>query len=100
MGWGKDVIFAARNQEKLRMATTLQPRQQRQLESFWNLVSASDVDVQRELFVLLSRKYASHNVEKSSVLPLLQMKGRLKAYGDTLTDKQILREHLEEKYGV
>jgi hypothetical protein len=83
------------------METNLLPKQKRQLESFWELIMTSDVVVQQGLYMMLDRIYGSREESRtSSSLPLLQMQGRLKVHGDESTDRQILQEHLQEKYRV
>ena len=83
------------------MATTLRPTQLVQLQSFWNLIQTTDEDVQKELYVLLQRKYASGDTNKGDETPsFLQLLGVLKGEGDTETDRLMLNEYLEEKYGL
>lgn len=72
-----------------------------QLQSFWNLIQATDEGVQKELYVLLHRKYAEHRNEDSSKRPsFLQMQGILKGKGNEDTDRHMLDEYFAEKYGV
>lgn len=76
-----------------------------QLQSFWNLIQTTDEGVQRELYVLLQRKYArsfsNSDVQLDSQAPsFLQMKGILKGDGNEETDRQMLDDYLQEKYGV
>ncbi|MBR6202963.1 MAG: hypothetical protein IKQ62_08160 [Bacteroidaceae bacterium] len=83
------------------MATRLRPSQQVQLHSFWNLLQTTDEKVQRELYVLLYRKYANKKEGGKTQAPtFLQMQGVLKGQGDEQTDRQMLDEYLQEKYGV
>ena len=82
------------------MATTLRPRQMIQLQSFWNLIQASDESVQKELYVLLQHKYSddSKAVATTDVPSFLQLKGILKGSGSYNTDREMLDEYLAEKY--
>ena len=83
------------------MVTKLLPKQQRQLESFWELLLTSDVAVQKGVYMLLAHKYGGYeDSAETSVYPFLKMQGRLKVHGDEATDKVILQEHLQEKYGA
>lgn len=76
-----------------------------QLQSFWNLIQSTDEGVQKELYVLLQRKYAKSfssagtqpDVQEPS---FLQMKGILKGKGNEETDRQMLDDYLQEKYDV
>lgn len=83
------------------METTLQSNQQLQIQSFWNLIQASDEIVQRGLLRLLNSKYASlkemHRQERSSFFSL---KGALKSKGDVATDKKMIDDYLKEKYDL
>ena len=83
------------------METTLQSSQQLQIQSFWNLIQASDEIVQRGLLRLLNSKYASlkemHRQERSSFFSL---KGALKSKGDVATDKKMIDDYLKEKYDL
>lgn len=83
------------------MATTLQLNQQLQIQSFWNLIQASDESVQRGLFRLLNSKYATlkkiHGQERSLFFSL---KGALKSKGDSATDKKMIDDYLKEKYDL
>ena len=83
------------------MDTVLQSNQQLQIQSFWNLIQASDENVQRGLLRLLSSKYASlkeiHRQERSSFFSL---KGALKSRGDVATDKTMIDDYLKEKYDL
>ena len=83
------------------MATSLRPNQLVQLQSFWNLIQSTDERVQRELYVLLRHKYAEPEKELKIAPPsFLQMKGILKGVGNEDTDRQMLEEYLQDKYGV
>ena len=83
------------------MTTTLLPEKQKQLNAFWNLILASDSEVQEGLFALLAHKYQKQGpVTKAKAMPFLQMRGRLKSHGDANTDRQILEEYLQEKYSI
>ena len=94
-------IFAAESKILKIMATRLGPSQQVQLHSFWNLLQTTDEKVQRELYVLLYRKYANKKEGGETQAPtFLQMQGVLKGQGDEQTDCQMLDEYLQEKYGV
>jgi hypothetical protein len=83
------------------METTLLSSQQLQIQSFWNLIQASDDIVQRELLRLLNSKYASLNEkrqqERSSFFSL---KGALKSKGDVNTDKKMIDDYLKDKYNL
>lgn len=83
------------------METTLQSNQQLQIQSFWNLIQASDEIVQRGLLRLLNSKYSSlkemHRQERSSFFSL---KGALKSKGDVATDKKMIDDYLKEKYDL
>ena len=79
----------------------LRPLQMVQLQSFWNLIQTTDEGVQKELYVLLHQKYAKKNSKTDVQTPsFLQMLGILKGEGNEETDKQMLDEYLQEKYGV
>ncbi len=83
------------------MTGMLQPSQMIQLQSFWNLIQSSDEGVQKELYVLLQRKYAEHaNETKQETPSFLQMQGILKGEGNEATDRQMLDEYLQDKYNV
>ena len=83
------------------MATTFRLNHVIQLQSFWNLIQTTDEDVQRELYVLLDHKYNQKKTGKNPSRPsFLQMKGILKGNGYEKTDKQMMEEYLEEKYGI
>ena len=76
-----------------------------QLQSFWNLIQTTDEGVQKELYVLLQRKYAksfstADTLSEAKAPSFLQMKGILKGEGNDETDQQMLSDYLEEKYGV
>ena len=83
------------------MATALQTKQKMQIQSFWNLIQASDESVQKELLRLLHSKYASleelHQQERSSFFGL---KGALRSKGDAVTDKKLIDDYLKEKYDL
>ena len=83
------------------MATVIQTNQQQQIQSFWNLIQASDEIGQRGLRRLLTSKYASlrdtHRQERSSFFSL---KGALKSKGDAATDKAMIDDYLKEKYDL
>ncbi len=83
------------------MATALGPHQMIQLQSFWNLIQTTDEGVQKELYILLQHKYAQKESQTDVLAPsFLQMQGILKGAGNEETDKQMLDEYLQEKYGV
>ena len=83
------------------MAATLRPAQIVQLQSFWNLLQTTDEGVQKELYVLLQRKYAEHSRSDQSTVPsFLQMQGILKGNGNVETDRKMLDEYLQEKYDI
>ena len=76
-----------------------------QLQSFWNLIQTTDEGVQKELYVLLQRKYANSfsdaDIQSDAQAPsFLQMKGILKGKGNEETDRQMLDGYLQEKYGL
>ena len=76
-----------------------------QLQSFWNLIQTTDEGVQKELYVLLQRKYAkffsSADTQSEAQTPsFFQMKGILKGVGNEESDQLMLNDYLEEKYGV
>ena len=83
------------------MSTVLQTNLQLQIQSFWNLIQASDESVQRGLLRLLNSKYASrkemHREERSSFFSL---KGVLKSKGDADTDQKMIDDYLKEKYDL
>lgn len=83
------------------MDTTLLSNQQLQIQSFWNLIQASDDIVQRGLLRLLNSKYASLNekrqLDRSSFFSL---KGVLKSKGDVDTDKKMIDDYLKDKYDL
>lgn len=83
------------------MSTVLQTNLQLQIQSFWNLIQASDESVQRGLLRLLISKYASrkemHREERSSFFSL---KGALKSKGDADTDQKMIDDYLKEKYDL
>ena len=83
------------------MAATLRPAQIVQPQSFWNLLQTTDEGVQKELYVLLQRKYAEHTHRSPVKVPsFLQLQGILKGNGNVETDRQMLDEYLQEKYGI
>lgn len=72
-----------------------------QLQSFWNLIQTTDEGVQKELYVLLQRKYAKeHNTTVEQSPSFLKMKGILKGKGSEETDHQMLDKYLQDKYGL
>ena len=72
-----------------------------QVQSFWNLIQTTDESVQKELYVLLQHKYSQFgDVLKTDIPSFLQMQGILNGYGDEATDRQMLDEYFQEKYGV
>ena len=82
------------------MAITLRPSQNVQVQSFWNLIQSSDERVQKELYVLLQRKYKGENIDNvEDKTPFLRMKGILKGTGSIETDRAMLDEYMKEKYG-
>ena len=96
----KSTIFAANNRVTI-MEATLRPTQLAQLHSFWNLIQTTDEGVQRELFILLQRKYAKHHNEPApKQSSFLSMQGILKGDGNVDTDRRMLDEYIQEKYGV
>ena len=83
------------------METTLRNIQKIQLQSFWNLIQTTDEGVQKELYVLLQRKYGQAESIKETESPsFLQMQGILNGVGNEETDRQMLDEYLKEKYGL
>jgi hypothetical protein len=83
------------------MTSSLNPDQIAQLQSFWNLIQTTDEGVQKELFVLLKRKYTEKFDEVDNDLPsFLQMQGILKSGNNQVDDCQMLEDYLTEKYGV
>ena len=75
----------------------------KQIESFWNLIQISDESVQRALYILLYNKYGDTNRKKSKQIKqptFMKLRGILKSTGSEQTDKELLDEYLEEKYGV
>jgi len=75
----------------------------KQIESFWNLIQISDESVQRALYILLSNKYGDSNRKKSvrtQQPTFMKLRGILKSTGSEQTDKELIDEYLEEKYGV
>ena len=83
------------------MEATLRPTQIAQLHSFWNLIQTTDEGVQRELFILLQRKYANRHKESApKQAAFLSMQGILKGDGSVDTDQRMLDEYMQEKYGL
>ena len=82
------------------MATTLRPNQMVQLQSFWNLIQTTDEGVQKELYVLMQRKFAKTETATTEAPSFLDMQGILKGNGNQVDDRQLLEEYLLEKYGV
>jgi len=75
----------------------------KQIESFWNLIQISDESVQRALYILLYNKYGDTNRKKSEQIKqptFMKLRGILKSTGSEQTDKELIDEYLEEKYGV
>ena len=83
------------------MGAVLNPKRQMQLHSLWSLIQTTDEPIQKELFVMLGRKY-SHNTAtpETETLPFQQLKGILKSKGSIETDREMLNEYLQEKYSV
>ena len=82
------------------MHTALRPNQMLQLQSFWNLIQTTDERVQKELYVLLQRKYSTvSDAQQNAVPSFLQMQGILKGNGSEETDSSMLDDYLTEKYG-
>ncbi len=76
-----------------------------QLQSFWNLIQTTDESIQKELYILFQRKYADVQSMTDALSDVqapsfLQMKGILKGKGSEETDRQMLDDYLQEKYGV
>ena len=71
-----------------------------QLQSFWNLIQTTDEGVQKELYVLMQRKFAKTETATTKAPSFLDMQGILKGNGNPVTDRQLLDEYLQEKYGV
>ena len=83
------------------MTTGLRPSQMVQLQSFWNLIQTTDEGVQKELYVLLQRKYERLESNKPLDNPsFLQLQGILKGTGSAETDRLMLDDYLKEKYDV
>ena len=83
------------------MSSTLRPTQMIQLQSFWNLIQTTDEEVQKELYILLQHKYDGRETSNENESPsFLQMLGILKGEGNAETDRLMLNEYLEEKYGI
>lgn len=80
--------------------TTLPPQQMVQLQSFWNLIQSSDERVQHELYMMLDSKYRVNIGARRKKQPFLGMKGILNSKGSSDTDKQMIDEYLDEKYGL
>jgi hypothetical protein len=83
------------------MGAVLNPKRQMQLHSLWSLIQTTDEPIQKELFVMLGRKY-SHNTAtpETEAPPFQQLKGILKGKGSAETDREMLNEYLQEKYSV
>ena len=83
------------------MATAIRTSQALQIQSFWNLIQASDEGVQKGLLRLLNTKYASGKESRQRGRSrFFDLKGALKSKGDAETDRKLLDEYLSEKYGV
>ena len=83
------------------MDTTLLSNQQLQIQSFWNLIQASDDIVQRGLLRLLNSKYASLNEKRQQDRSaFFSLKGVLKSKGDVDTDKKMIDDYLKDKYDL
>ena len=82
------------------MATALRPNQMVQLQSFWNLIQTTDEGVQKELYVLMQRKFAKTETATTKAPSFLDMQGILKGCGNHADDRQLLDEYLQGKYGV
>jgi hypothetical protein len=89
------------NKESYNMSTLLRTNQALQIRSFWNLIQASDENVQRELQRLLNTKYASLREKQSSERSsFFSLKGTLASKGSEAKDKRLLDQYLEEKYDL
>ncbi len=82
------------------MATTLRTTQIVQLHSFWNLIQTTDEDVQKELYMLMQRKFANSKMANDEYPSFLSMQGILKGNGNHASDRQLLDNYLSEKYNV
>ncbi len=84
------------------MTTTLGPTQIVQLQSFWNLIQTTDEEVQKELYVLLRSKYAKDKQDdvQQNAPSFLKMQGILRGVGNEETDRKMLDEFFQEKYGI
>ena len=75
-----------------------------QIESFWNLIQNSDEGVQKALYLMLDHKYGvverKRTHSRTKRIPFLHLKGILTGTGSAQTDKELLGEYLEEKYGI
>ena len=71
-----------------------------QLQSFWNLIQTTDEGVQKELYVLMQRKFSKTETATTEAPSFLDMQGILKGNGNQVDDRQLLEEYLLEKYGV
>ena len=71
-----------------------------QLQSFWNLIQTTDEGVQKELYVLMQRKFAKTETATTKAPLFLDMQGILKGCGNHADDRQLLDEYLQGKYGV
>ena len=75
------------------------PQQLLQLQSFWNLIQASDEAVQFGLYAMLEDKYAKKTEEiQHMTLSFRQMKGILKSVSTPAEDFRA--EYIDEKYGL
>lgn len=79
------------------------PQQLLQMESFWNLIQASDETIQYGLYSMLEKKYSTmeknaENRHKSSSRSFRQMKGILKPLD--MTNEQLRDEYLAKKYSL
>ena len=82
------------------MATALRPNQMVQLQSFWNLIQTTDEGVQKELYVLMQRKFEKAETATTEAPSFLDMQGILKGCGNHVADRQLLDEYLQEKYEI
>ena len=82
------------------MATALRPNQIVQLQSFWNLIQTTDEGVQKELYVLMQRKFEKTETATTEAPSFLDMQGILKGCGSHVADRQLLDEYLQEKYDI
>ena len=97
----KEIVFLQRLLNVTIMIAELKPMQMAQLHSFWNLIQMTDEGVQKELYILLKRKYSDTRDKSSHETPsFLQLQGILKGEGNIETDKKMLDEYLQEKYSL